>query len=159
MNYISLISIKKACSKLTLLRKTRLCMNKNVACQLYKSLILPQLEYGDVVYMTATKSSLNDLQKIQNICCRVILPANKRAHISEMHNSLKLIPLSDRRDLHLSQTCFKAINDVPPNSLKKYFCTIREDQRRPTRRCNQTRGLMAYIAPLHHFVRQPRMFS
>ena len=112
-------------------------MNKQVACQLYKSLILPKIEYGDVVYMTATKTSLNDLQKIQNICCRVILLANKRTHISDMHKSLQLIPLSDRRDLHLSQTCFKAIHDNPVNSLNKYFCTVEEGQRQPTRRRNQ----------------------
>ena len=60
---------RKACGKLNMLRKTRLCMNKNTACQMYKSLILPQLDYCDVVYMAATKTALKDLQKIQNICC------------------------------------------------------------------------------------------
>ncbi len=128
---------RKACGKLTLLRKTRVCMNKQIACQLYKSLILPQLEYGDVVYMTASKTSLNDLQKVQNICCRIILLANRRTHIADMHKQLQLIPLSDRRELHLSQTCFKAIHNVPVNSLNKYFINVEVDQRRTTRRCNK----------------------
>ena len=73
---------KKACGKLTMLHKTRLCMNKSIACQMYKSLILPQLDYCDVVYMAPAKSALKDLQKVQNISCRVILKESNMAHKS-----------------------------------------------------------------------------
>ena len=128
---------KKACSKLTMLRKTRICMNQKIACQLYKSLILPQLDYCDVVYMTATKGALKDLQKVQNICCRVILKESNKAHVQDMHNELKLIPLEDRRALHLSQLCHKGIYEEPRHSLSKFFKRISETNRRPTRTRNQ----------------------
>ncbi len=128
---------------LNMLRKTRLCMNKNIACQLYKSLILPQIDYCDVVYMAATKTVLKDLQKVQNICCRVILMANNRAYIEDMHNELKLIPLEARRDLHLSQLCHKGIYAIPKHSLSKFFKQINSNNGRSTR----TRNRMNMILP------------
>ena len=88
-----------------------------------------QLDNGDVLYMTATKNSLNDRQKIQNICCRVIF-------LEDMHKKLKLIPLADRRDIHLSKTCFKAIHDKPINSLNTFFNKV-EGNRWPTRTRNK----------------------
>ena len=126
----------KACSKLSLLRKTRLCMNQSVACQLYKSLILLQIEYCDVVYMGSSKSGLADLQKVQNICCSVILLAPRDAHIKETHSKLKLFPLEHRRDLHMSQLCHKAVNE-DGNCSKKYFIKANIDSVRPTRHSNK----------------------
>ena len=42
-DYIS-YAYQKACSTLTALRTTRLCLNKGIALKLYKSLTLPQLD-------------------------------------------------------------------------------------------------------------------
>ena len=112
-------------------------MNKSIAFQLYKSLILPQLDYCDVIYMVATKSVLKDLQKVQNICCRVILKESNMAHVQDMHNELKLIPLEDRHDLHLLQLCHNSIYEEPKHSLNKFFNRIAEQNRRPMRTRNQ----------------------
>ena len=74
---------------------TRKCVNRNVATQPYKGLALPQIDPSDVVYMTASKNSLADLQKSLNICCRVPLLADNRTNIKDMHNQLRLISFKD----------------------------------------------------------------
>ena len=163
LNFESHVSYiyRKACCKLTLLRKTRICMNSKVANQLYKSLILPQIDYCDVVYMVASKSSLVDLQKIQNICCRIILKTDNRTHIADMNKKLYLIPLNERRETHLSQICHKAVYDEPKHSLHKFFNRIQNRNNRntrwrnqmhmlvPDRRSNKGRLGIAYRGPMH----------
>ncbi len=45
---------KKTCSKVGLLKKVRHYIHHSTALTLYKSLVLPHIDYCDVVYMTAT---------------------------------------------------------------------------------------------------------
>ena len=79
--------------KLGALRKTRLCLSSAIALQLYKSLILPQFDYCDVLYSNANQTALQDLQKVQNISCRIILKAGNRTSVRQIHSELKLISL------------------------------------------------------------------
>ncbi len=84
--------------------------------------------------MAANKSSLSDLQKIQNIACRLIPRKNKRASVT-MHHKLKLFKLDDRRTFHLSLTCHKAIYEEN-HSLAKFFNKQRNLSDRVTRTLN-----------------------
>ena len=111
----------KVCQKLGAIRKVRNCLGKDLALHLYRSLVLPHYDYCDTIYMCANKDTLGKLQLVQNIGCRTILLADKRRHIADMHKELKLMPLSDRRDLHLSLLCHKNINPEGIESLTKYF--------------------------------------
>ena len=107
---IAIVSIDKACAKLGAIRKTRNCAGHSTALTLYKSLVLPHLDYCDVVYMTANKDLLTKLQMVRNVACRTLLVANKREHnISEIHKELELYTLSERREFHLSTLCHKNI--------------------------------------------------
>ena len=82
---------------------------------------MPHYDYCDTAYMSANKETLNKLQVVQNIGCRTILLARKRTHIQDMHQALGLLPLTERRDLHLSLLCHKNIYNEQPQSLSKYF--------------------------------------
>ena len=109
-----------ACSKVGAIKKTRKCLNKDVALTLYKSLILPHLDFGDVIYMTATQEALKKLQLLQNVCCRIILRVENRTHLMEMHKDSELMFLEDRRRIHLGELCHKNIYCDQPMSLTKY---------------------------------------
>ncbi len=60
---------KKSCQQLGVIRKVCKCLNANVSTILYKSLMIPTFDYGDVVYSCATKEMLNKLQMVQNRAC------------------------------------------------------------------------------------------
>ena len=92
-----------------------------MALTLYKSLVLPHLDYCDVVYMTANKDLLNKLQLVQNVACRTLLLADNRTHIADMHNELGLYTLAERRDYHLSTLCHKNIYSEEKTGLSKMF--------------------------------------
>ena len=65
-----------------------------------------------------------------DIGCKAILLADKRAHINEIHKEFGLMPLSERREVHLSLLCHK-MSILKTN--KKYFVTARVVGRRRTR--------------------------
>ena len=52
--------------KANLLAKVRKFLHKEVAIKIYKSMILPYFDYGDVIYGSASQESLDKLQRLQN---------------------------------------------------------------------------------------------
>ena len=78
----------KASQKLGILRRSRDYLDHSTSLTLYKSLVLPHLDYCDIVYMCTTVQNLNKLQLIQNGACRTILRAPKDTSVSEMHKDL-----------------------------------------------------------------------
>ncbi len=50
---------RKSCHKLGAIRKARTFVGRKIALHLYKSLVIPLVDYCDIVYHTATKESLN----------------------------------------------------------------------------------------------------
>ena len=82
--------VNKASKKLGVLRRAREFLNRSTKILLYKSLVLPHLDYCDLVYMCTKEENLQRLQQIQNCACRAILKADIYASISEMHQHLQL---------------------------------------------------------------------
>ena len=78
---------------------------------LYKNMVLPHLDYCDIVYMNTSLNNLNRLQLIQNSACRIILLADKDTRMADMHRDLKLEMLCTRCSIHLN--CFNHKNVYP----------------------------------------------
>ena len=112
---------RKTCSKMGAIKKVTTCVNQETALMLYRSLMLQHLDYLDIVYMVATKEVLQKLQLIQNVACRVILRADNRDNVQDMHKQLGLLDLATRREMHLSFTCHKVVYSEGCSSLKKFF--------------------------------------
>ncbi len=123
----------KVCQRLGAIRKVRNCLGQSLALTLYKSLVLPHYDYCDTIYMCADKETLHKLQLVQNVGCRAILLSGRRTHVSDMHSALGLLPLEERRDLHLSQLCHKNVYYDKPQSLSKFFKPARVVGGRRTR--------------------------
>ena len=98
--------ITKSSKKLGILRRSREFLNKSTKILLYKSLVLPHLDYCDVVYMCTKEENLNKLQLIQNCACRFILKADKFASSKALHEELQLPYLHQRRTIHLAMECY-----------------------------------------------------
>ncbi len=136
---------KKANQKNGVLRKIRKFLTQKLTLMLYKSLVLPQFDYVDVVYMTATNEQLSRLQLIQNKSCRIILRAHKRTNIAEMHTILNLPMLDTRRNNHLSALCHKNIYNSEESSLKHVFNKVADSRSRTTRHSSKMNMIVPNI--------------
>ena len=125
---------QKSSKKLGILRKSRELLDQSTSLLLYKSLVVPYIDYCNTVYMVANETDLKKLQLIQNTACRTVLRADKRTNIADMHASLNLLTLADRRTLHFKTECYKNVHDKNA-SLSRLFileCDIRVRQTRNT---------------------------
>ena len=63
--------------KLGMLGRIHKYITRNTSLILYKSLLLPILDNGDIIYRVANVTYLSRVQRIQNSACRIVLMAPK----------------------------------------------------------------------------------
>ena len=100
-------TIKLAAHKLSLLRRVRPLLTTTAALQIYKSMILPVIEYGNVLYDTANKGLTSKLQIIQNKSLKVVHKLPRLTPSSTTHQISKIKPLHYRRHSNLLFTAYK----------------------------------------------------
>ena len=93
--------------KLYLLSKIRHCINEDACICIYKTMIVPLFDYGDVIYSGSSDKNLSRLQKLQNRGLRICLDV--REHISriQLHQACTTLPLKLRRNFNLRKFMFK----------------------------------------------------
>lgn len=64
---------------------------------------MPILDYGDIFYDSTSQQLLNKLQVLQNRAIRTIYNLPTRTNTDQYHERLKLLPLEQRRKLHITQ--------------------------------------------------------
>ena len=67
---------RKTFAKMKALARIRQFVTQGVSLQLYKSLIIPHVDYGDVLYDSLSKGDAKKLQIIQNKCLRICLKSD-----------------------------------------------------------------------------------
>ena len=117
-------TVKKASSRLGAVRRARKFLDVSTSLVLYKSLVLPYLDYGDTVFCTTSVYNLDRLQKIQNSACRSILCRERDTSVEAMHNDLSLLYLCERRYIHLGVECHKSVYGGGEYCLTKYFVPL-----------------------------------
>ncbi len=96
--------------KLSIIQEARDFLDLGTAVQLYTSL----------TYSCTSVANLQKLQKLQNSACRTLLRTDRHVHITYMHQELKFLILSERRDLHMAAECYKHVHK-DESSLNKLF--------------------------------------
>ena len=130
---------QKTFTKIKLLGRLKWVLDRETLLLLYKTLILPIIDYGDMAYHGLNQQDAHCLQKLQNIACRAILRADMRTHIDEMHGELQVSTLYQRRCQHIVTLVFKFLNGMGPTSccnLLQYVCCTHTVQTRASE--NQT---------------------
>ena len=87
--------------KIYLLSKIRGFVSNKVALLIYKTKILPYLDYGDIFYMNTNMGILNKLQKLQNKALKICINSPWRTETDMVHNYTKIAKLDHRRTCHL----------------------------------------------------------
>ena len=85
-------------------------ISENTALLLYKTTILPIIDYNDITYKLLTQQQETKLQRIQNRALRTVYKG-KQLSTQEMHNLSKIDLLTTRRELHMLALMHKRAKD------------------------------------------------
>ena len=99
--------IKLISHKAYLLSKIRQYINESTAVTIYKTMVLPIIEYGNILYEGANQKALSDLQTAQNRILRICLQENRLANVVLLHQRCKISELKERRLMHLNLFMYK----------------------------------------------------
>lgn len=90
--------LQKLCPIVYKFSKTRYLVDQNTALTIYKSHILPVLEFGLFIMNNYYSGQVEKLQKVQNKCLRVCFRKDNRFPSSRLHLKANLLPLHYRRE-------------------------------------------------------------
>ena len=99
--------IKSASYKTFLLSKVRKYIAFDAAVRIYKTMILPLIDYGDVLYHETNSILLHKLQTLQNRCLRTCTYKNYHIAVTDLHEICSVRLLKLRRIMHLKLFMFK----------------------------------------------------
>ena len=115
----------RAVKRLSVLRAVvRAGVDKNVAMRLYKTYILPIMEYGSISFIAAPKLNLDKLQKVQNEAIRVCLKLPSYIRIDLLHESAGLEPIATRLKKHNLHLLSRMLNQ---NEHVRDLCSTQPD--------------------------------
>lgn len=93
------LPISKTYNKIYMLGKLRKYIDPRTAVQIFKSYVLPHLEYCDYLLIGTKKTTLEKLQKAVNHSLRICFNAPKGTSNFKLHALAILLPLTYRRDI------------------------------------------------------------
>lgn len=95
--------MKNVAHKIHMLNKIRPKVTQFVAMTIYKSMIIPLYDIGDILYNSAPKSILKKPNVLQNRAVRIVYRLPPRTNTSLFDVRTNILPLEQRRLLHLLQ--------------------------------------------------------
>ena len=93
--------------KIYVLSRVRKYLSDRAALLVYKSMVLPYLDYGDIVYSKACASELERLQRLQNRALKLCLRVTRFEETETIHRRTKVPLLCNRRKEHLLSYMYK----------------------------------------------------
>ena len=93
-------------SKLRQFQRMRSFLNTKAALMVYKNMLLPVLEYGDIFTIAASAENRRRLQTLQNKGLRCALNKGLESSSEAIHAEAKLLKLKYRREQHLLNFMF-----------------------------------------------------
>ena len=116
----------KLYAKIKLLGQVRGLLDRSTALMVYKTLILPVMDYCDFIYLGTIAQNRETLQKLQNCAFRSILGVDNLARTKDMHASLNMDMLDSRREKHAAIEVFKYLNNLGPESCRQLFTYVQD---------------------------------
>ena len=94
-------TLSSVAGKLKLFRRMRSFLNDKAALLVYKNMLLPIIEYGDILLTGTTSDNKRKLQTLQNKGLRCALKRDNFSSSEDLHKDAKLLKLKFRREQHL----------------------------------------------------------
>ena len=89
----------RASAKIMQLRKMRRFVTKKAALMVYKNMVLPILEYGNILLSSVKNETKKRMQVLQNKALRCALQMDSQCDVSDLHREAKLNRLKHRREI------------------------------------------------------------
>ncbi len=138
--------IPKISAKIGILRSLRNIVLTDTLIQIYNAIVQPHLDYGDVVYDSASQTSKNKLQKLQTRAARLITRSRPHKSRNLMFNKLKWLSLQQRRDFHKCILVYKCRMGLAPQYLCDMFIANNSNHSYNTRNSTQLRATITRTA-------------
>ena len=142
---------KKISQRIGVQSRIRPFISTTTANTLFKTMIAPIIDYGDIMWSKGPQSNLKRIQKLQNKACRVILRCRRRTHISTMHSSLGWLTSQNKIKLHKMLMVGKCLLGDIPSYLCGKFIRAKDFHSYSTRNAN----CLYHVSP----AMQVRIFS
>ena len=128
-------------------------LSKTMRKRLVQSLVIPIIDYGDVVY--GCVNSVNDtrIRKCYNSCVKFITGLRKFDHVTAAIQETKLLSPEHRHDLHVACLTHKVLCNGVPSYLRDSISYISETNLR------QTRNSSMLKIPVHRLETFKRSFT
>ena len=130
--------IQRVSDKIDYLKRIRRFINAKAAMSIYKKMILPLLEYGNILLISTTVETRRKLQTLQNKALKCAMGLDPLTGTKEVHRLAKLDPLRIRRKKHILQLMHKQQHSQGPKLWNK-----KRVQREGVRTRNSHRKLFA----------------
>ena len=115
----------KTCRTITNLARTTSSLPLRSRRTLYDALVTPHFSYGDVIWDGTTCGLAKDLQKAGNFAAKSLLGLKKRESASSALKKLNMMPLAEKRKVHLGVMTHKLVNSKGPSELKHAYQDLR----------------------------------
>ena len=128
---------EKASKRLNMLKLIKYKVNRSTLTCLYKSLIRPLMEYGDVIWDNCSEIDSKLLDSIQYDCAKVVTGAIKGTSARALMNELGWENLSVRRKMHKLNYFYKITKHISPSYLvdvlpitvgERVSCSLRSNE-------------------------------
>ena len=128
---------------------------------LYNSMILPYLNYCNLVWGSAYKSNLQRIVILQKRVIWIVDKSYSNAHTEPIFKKLNLLKFQDIHLLHLGQFMFSFKNSILPRKFENIFTTNNQIHNYNTRHANSFRLPLCRtnIRQLSVFYQGPKFFN
>ena len=99
--------VRTVSHKIYLLSRIKKFLSNRSALLVYKTMVLPFLDYADVVYHNASAAELEKLQRLQNRALKLCLGFHMREDTEVVHRTAKVPLLENRRKSHVYNFMYK----------------------------------------------------
>ena len=138
--------------KLYQFRRMRSFLNEEAALLVYKNMLLPMLEYGDIILNGITATQKKRLQGLQNKGLRCALKRKQDSSTAVLHEDANLLKLKFRRQQHVLNFMFDmSQQDASMKPARKVGVSTRQGNKRLMKlrrpKTERFKKCLAYVGP------------
>ena len=111
--------IKITAHKINLLAKIRQYLTEFASITIYKTMILPYFDYGDILFINSSKKQLNKLDHLQKRAIKICLKMGQNIPEEMLLRDAKVAKLDNRREAHLLNYMYKKKDCIELLDIKK----------------------------------------
>ena len=112
--------------KLYLLSKIRKYLTKTACINVFKTMILSLIEYGDIIYKGTTAKNLDNISTLFFRGLRICCMTQEKTSKSDLCQECNISPLETRRDVHLLLFMHKQLYNKDLLSISKYSTRLHQ---------------------------------